>query len=81
LVLFIVLIVLVTLTTFYLMYLNRSHANRREALGKSATVVDRSMMNARETQISDDAGGMDGIGDRAFDDETDLKNEDFIFVY
>jgi hypothetical protein len=29
--------------------------------------------------------GQDGkgqrVGDKAFDDETDLKNEDFIFVY
>jgi hypothetical protein len=63
------------------MFLNKRHAKRREALGKSAIVVDRSMMNARERGISDEVGGSDGIGDRAFDDETDLKNEDFIFIY
>ena len=63
------------------MFLNKKHATRRQELGKSAVVVDRSMMNAREREISDNAGGSDGTGDRAFDDETDLKNEDFIFVY
>lgn len=63
------------------MFLNKKHATRRQELGKSAIVVDRSMMNAREREISDQAGGSDGTGDRAFDDETDLNNEDFIFVY
>lgn len=80
-VLFIVLIILVILTTLYLMLLNKKHASRRQELGKSAIVVDRSMMTAREREICDQAGGNDGSGDRAFDDETDLKNEDFIFIY
>ena len=63
------------------MFLNKRHAKRRQELGKSAIVVDRSMMNAKERGISDAAGGSDGTCDRAFDDETDLKNEDFIFIY
>ncbi|KIM98800.1 hypothetical protein OIDMADRAFT_104751 [Oidiodendron maius Zn] len=75
LVLFIVLIILVVLTTLYLMLLNRKHAALREQLGKSAVVVDRSMMNVEGEELSD------GTGERAFDDETDLKNEDFIFIY
>ncbi len=63
------------------MFLNKKHDTRRQELGKPAVIIDRSMMNAREREISDQAGGSDGIGDRAFDDETDLKNEDFIFIY
>ena len=62
------------------MFLNKKHATRRQELGKSAIVVDRSMMNERERQMNSDVGS-EGRGDRAFDDETDLKNEDFIFVY
>ena len=63
------------------MFLNKRHAARRQELGKAAIIADRSMMNAREREISDLSGANDGTGDRAFDDETDLKNEDFIFVY
>lgn len=57
------------------MLLNRKHAALREQLGKSAVVVDRSMMNVEGEELND------GTGERAFDDETDLKNEDFIFIY
>jgi hypothetical protein len=63
------------LTTLYLIFLNKKHAALRERLGKSADVVDRSMMNVQGVE------GDDGTGSRAFDDETDLKNEDFIFLY
>ncbi|KAF8861432.1 MFS general substrate transporter [Acephala macrosclerotiorum] len=81
--LFVILIILIVLTTLYLMFLNKKHASKRQRLGKSAIVVDRSMMNAQERAIDDsvDEGtGREG-GEKAFDDETDLKNEDFIFVY
>lgn len=83
LILFIILIILVALTTLYLMLLNKRHAARRIALGKSAVIVDRSMMNARERAISDEADEGRGAseGEKAFDDITDLENEDFIFVY
>jgi hypothetical protein len=54
-------------------------------MGKSAIVVDKSMMNAQERAISDEAddGSSSEIvgGEKAFDNVTDLKNEDFIFVY
>lgn len=40
------------------------------------------MMNARERAIDEEVDDSDGSrGDKAFDDMTDLKNEDFIFVY
>lgn len=66
------------------MFLNKKHANKRQELGKSAIVVDRSMMNAQERALSDtvdEATAGRETGGKAFDDETDLKNEDFIFVY
>jgi hypothetical protein len=62
------------------MLLNKKHASRRVALGKSAIVVDRSMMNVQERADSEESGS-ETIGDKAFDDETDLNNEDFIYVY
>jgi hypothetical protein len=67
------------------MFLNKRHASRRVALGKSAVIVDRSMMNSQERAISDESDeeneGEIVVGEKAFDDITDLKNEDFIFVY
>jgi hypothetical protein len=81
--LFIVIIVLVVLTTLYLAFLNKRHANRRVALGKAADVVDQSMEDSNAWAKSDaDAGpGRRQSLDKAFDDETDLRNEDFIYVY
>jgi hypothetical protein len=87
LVLFVVLVIIVTFTTLYLMFLNKRHASRRVALGKSEVIVDRSMMNSQERAISDQVDEANGEGawasggEKAFDDITDLKNEDFIFVY
>ena len=62
------------------MLLNKKHASRRVALGKSGVVIDKSMMNIQERTDSEESGS-ETIGDRAFNDETDLKNEDFIYVY
>jgi hypothetical protein len=65
------------------MFLNKRQASRRQALGKSAIIVDRSMMNSQERAISDDIDEANGTvgGEKAFDDITDLKNEEFVFVY
>lgn len=71
------------------MFLNRQHAKRREELGKSAQIVDESMM--RKDRIEDSKAvelGEDGANrqraveeDNGLQDMTDLKNEDFIYVY
>jgi hypothetical protein len=66
----------------------------RQSLGKSAVVVDTSMLAIKDddpdaiTTVepaaeagSEQSGKGQSVGDKAFDDETDLKNEDFIFVY
>lgn len=70
------------------MFLNRQHAKRREELGKSAVLVDESMMAKKK--MEDSKGVEAGESDRqqkaleednALQDMTDLQNEDFIYVY
>ena len=83
--LFVAIIVIVGMAAAWIKVLNRKHAAERVRLGKSATVVDLSMENKRNLSIHDEAvndGQMaGGVGDKAFEDCTDLKNEDFIYVY
>jgi hypothetical protein len=83
--LFVVIILLVGVGALYITYLNKRHAKERERLGKSAYVVDLSM--AKSSKLASEEGGVindgkaaGGVGDKAFDDVTDLKNEDFIYV-
>lgn len=83
--LFVVIILLVGVGALYITYLNKRHARERERLGKSAYVVDLSM--AKSSKLAHEEGGAindgkaaGGVGDKAFDDVTDLKNEDFIYV-
>jgi hypothetical protein len=71
------------------MYLNHRHAKRREELGKSATLMDESMMRKNQMEDSKAVEIEDGAArrqkaleeDNAMMDMTDLKNEDFIYVY
>ena len=56
-------------------------AAMREAMGKSAVVVDTSMGSAREGSEEEAENEASGVGDKAFDDVTDIKNEDFVYVY
>ncbi|KAF6820618.1 allantoate permease [Colletotrichum plurivorum] len=74
----------------YLKFLNNKHAKRREELGKSAQIVDESMLRKNDTQqskaveVEDEAAGHQHRTieeDNALRDMTDLKNEDFIYVY
>lgn len=77
------------LIPFYLMFLNRRHAKKREQLGKTAEVVDESMMrkgqmeNSKAVELEEDVGNRhrDVGADNGLQDMTDLKNEDFIYVY
>jgi len=57
---------------------------KRITIGKSAVIVDESMM--RKIELAElGKGVLQAAGpreeDKAFADITDLKNEDFIFVY
>ena len=66
------------------MILNKKHGKRREAVGKKAVLVDRSMNKikaAEEVDVADEDQDDDMTGRQAFDDKTDWENEDFIFIY
>ncbi|TKA30296.1 hypothetical protein B0A54_15374 [Friedmanniomyces endolithicus] len=64
---------------------HRRHAAQRISLGKAGKVIDLSMENnktlAKEGEAVNGNQRVGGIGDKAFDDVTDLRNEDFIYVY
>ncbi|KAK1579574.1 major facilitator superfamily transporter [Colletotrichum navitas] len=98
--LYCVIVVLVITTSLYLAFLNRSHSKRRVAMGKSAVIVDTSLLSAAEAEKmkQDQAASKTGeaghemgasgeepvpedVGARAFDDLTDLENEEFCFVF
>jgi hypothetical protein len=76
-----------SLTNLYLIYLNKKHAQWRLDLGKSAQVVDESMLKkekagkAVELEDASATPRPERTEDKGFSDTTDLKNEDFIFVY
>ena len=83
--LFCAIIVIVGLGAAWIRILNAKHAAERVRLGKSAKVVDLSMESKRNLAVSNEAvndgQSAGGVGDKAFEDCTDLKNEDFIYVY
>ncbi|GFG10262.1 uncharacterized transporter C757.13 [Aspergillus udagawae] len=75
------------MTNLYLVYLNRRQATRRRELGKSAHIVDESMLSKKH--LEGKALELEEVApappapteDKGFSDTTDLKNEDFIYVY
>ncbi|KAJ4363681.1 hypothetical protein N0V83_009978 [Neocucurbitaria cava] len=80
--LFIAIVLLVVLAVCWIKILNRKHAATRESMGKSAIVVDTSMGSSKHTDAEEIEDALaSGVGDKAFDDVTDMKNEDFIYVY
>ncbi|KAK8038098.1 hypothetical protein PG994_014865 [Apiospora phragmitis] len=91
--LYIVIIVLCGLTTLYLVALNKSHSKKRVALGKNAVILDTSLDSAKEAEkrqavaaaaAGDSVNGgavENNDGDKAFENTTDLENEDFVFCY
>lgn len=84
LILFILIIVLVGLSALWIRFLNGKHAAARVRLGKSAEVVDLSMESSSALKTKDELANEStgtGVGDKAFEDLTDLQNEDFIYLY
>ncbi|KAF2852576.1 allantoate permease-like protein [Plenodomus tracheiphilus IPT5] len=80
--LFVTIMVLIVLAVFWIKLLNRKHASTRESMGKAAVVIDTSMGASTEADAEGaDSAQASGVGDKAFDDVTDIKNEDFIYVY
>ncbi|KAM0295941.1 hypothetical protein ACHAPM_010657 [Fusarium culmorum] len=82
---------LVVLTSMYLTFLNRDHSRRRVLAGKDAVIVDYSLYSPEEADRLRRAKATDGqtiesakdgtVGDRAFDDLTDLMNDEFLYVF
>ncbi|KAK8212370.1 allantoate permease [Phyllosticta capitalensis] len=81
--LFVGLMVEIVFTMFWIALLNRRHARTRESKGKSAKIVDLSMQKPISSDDKDETveQNADAQEDKAFNDETDLQNEDFIFLY
>ena len=81
--LFAVLAALVGAGAVLITVLNRRQAAKRRALGKPEHIQDLSMADG--TAMEDNEGVLnqaDGaVGAKAFEDVTDLENEDFIYVY
>ena len=71
-----------SINAVYLYILNVRHQQERERLGKDRRIVDRSMQVVRT--INEDKETALPVGemqDNSLDDVTDLKNEDFMYVY
>ena len=82
--LFVAIVVVVLTSVIWIGVLNRRQAHMRERVGKQAHVLDVSMQaskSLRQQGKSLDRADHEGVGDKAFSDETDLRNEDFIYVY
>ncbi|CBX97528.1 hypothetical protein IAQ61_007063 [Plenodomus lingam] len=80
--LFVAIMVFVILAVFWIKFLNSKHAATRESMGKAAIVVDTSMSDTKDVGAEGaESAQASGVGDKAFDDVTDVKNEDFIYVY
>ncbi|KAJ5771903.1 hypothetical protein N7520_002432 [Penicillium odoratum] len=85
---FILVAVLSIFTDIYLIAINKKHAKKREALGRSANTVDESMLTkdkmetSKALELEDVRDIHNGnVVDKGFADTTDLRNEDFIYVY
>lgn len=67
--------------------LNKRHGRQRATLGKDANKVDESMLSKgerKEREVRKDIGTETEtviVEDNGFGDVTDLRNEDFIYVY
>jgi len=65
----------------YLLFLNKNHERRREQMGKSAKIVDRSMDAVTADGTEKESQTEQQVGDNALKDITDMENEDFVYVY
>lgn len=86
--LFVALTVLVGVGVLLVRTLNKKQAARRVAVGKPAYPVDLSMADdggrsGEKNEGTDDhvLNVAESVGNKGLDDVTDLRNEDFIFVY
>jgi predicted MFS family arabinose efflux permease len=78
LVIFVTLIAVVGIQLVNLMFLNKLQSKKRVANGKSASIKDHSMEDKYVASVEGNEGVM---GENAFLDQTDQKNEEFIYIY
>ncbi|KAJ5585137.1 uncharacterized protein N7459_004937 [Penicillium hispanicum] len=70
------------LTMVYLSLLNKKHESQRVAIGKDAKVIDQSMFAVGTVPADKESEPIQQeANDNAFNDLTDWKNEDFVYVY
>jgi MFS family permease len=84
LILFVLLAVLNAAGILLIKMLNRKQAAKRKALGKAENIKDLSMAGTKAIQGNQEEvlNQVDeNVGTKAFEDVTDLQNEDFIYVY
>lgn len=85
--LFVALAVLISFGIVWIKILNKKQAAKRKAMGKAEHITDLSMAdkkaleNQEELMVAEGEAEAEASGDKAFEDVTDLKNEDFIYVY
>ncbi|KAM0275774.1 hypothetical protein ACHAQH_007435 [Verticillium albo-atrum] len=79
LVLYLTVVTLVAVTSAHVTALNVRHSLKRVKMGKPAVLIDRSL--DEDGGEEEEQGGELDVGARAFDDLTDLENEEFVFVY
>lgn len=83
--LFVVLAVLIIAGMFLIKFLNMRQTAKRRALGKAEIIKDLSMVGrhaaTQDTEVLNHADESETVGEKAFDDVTDMMNEDFIYVY
>ncbi|KAL1876344.1 hypothetical protein VTK73DRAFT_9587 [Phialemonium thermophilum] len=81
--LFVALAVLVALGMVVIRFLNQKQAAKRRSLGKAENIQDLSMMDNKTAEAAEGVlNRLEGnVGEKAFEDVTDMKNEDFIYVY
>ncbi|GAO15376.1 uncharacterized protein UV8b_07061 [Ustilaginoidea virens] len=81
--LFVTLAVLIVLGMGLIRVLNAKQARKRREVGKAEHIEDLSMKKttADGDGVLNRAEESEAVGDKAFDDVTDTKNEDFIYVY
>jgi len=80
--LFVVLLALYAAQVFNLMILNKKRSNQRVAMGKSAKIIDRSMLTVKQGYgRKDEDRNVQEHEDVSWEDRTDFQNENFIYVY
>ncbi|KAG8723715.1 hypothetical protein FRC09_002053 [Ceratobasidium sp. 395] len=80
--------VLTPTMALYLSFMNKQHAAARRRAGKKAIVIDTSLENSKEArEAAEKNNTIEGekavkrrLNNQAFNDLTDLQNEDFIYV-